>query len=85
MPRSGDLRVWWMPQVPMEPFRFPVDSPAEAKKFIDVLADYDIFQLENNVKPDFSNAGGLEVFLDGEWGDWFDPDTGKCIDDWETE
>jgi hypothetical protein len=74
------LRIWWIPQVPMEAFYVPVDSPAEAKKILDVLADYDLFQLKHNIKPDFSNAGGLEVFEDGEWSEWED-EFGNNIDD----
>lgn len=27
----------------------------EAKKVMDILAAYDLFQLENNIKPDFCN------------------------------
>lgn len=64
------LRVWWIPQVPMHPFRVKVDSVKEAKKILDVLAEYDKFQFENNIKPDYCNAGGLEVWEDGEWLEW---------------
>ena len=70
MEKEGDLRVWWIPQVPMKAFHVAVSSPKEAVKILDVLADYDIFQFENNVKPDYSNVGGLEVFEDGEWSTW---------------
>lgn len=76
------LRIWWIPQVPMEPFRVEVESPEEAKKLLNILADYDIFQFENNVKPDYCNAGGLEVFEDGEWTDWYSED-GEDINDIE--
>ena len=37
---------------------------------LDMLANYDLFQLENNIKPDYSNMGGLSVFEDGEWCEW---------------
>lgn len=77
---EGDLRVWWIPQVPMKPFLIPVESPKEAKKLMNVLADYDIFQYKNNIKPDYCNAGGLSVFEDGEWSDWCDED-GNDIND----
>lgn len=70
MTEEGDLRVWWIPQVPMEPFYFNVVSAEVGTMTTDVLAAYDIFQYENNVKPDFSNAGGIQVFEDGEWVDW---------------
>lgn len=75
--KEGDLKVWWVPQVPMEAFEFPVSSTEEAAKFLNVLAEYDAFQMLNNVKPDYSNAGGLSVFEDGEWVDWSNPETGE--------
>lgn len=75
----GDLRVWWIPQVPMKPFIVPVETVGEARKLLDALAKYDAFQFENLVKPDYSNAGGLSVFEDGEWTDWYDEE-GNDID-----
>jgi len=68
------LRVWWIPQVPMSAFRVEVETPIEAKKLLKVLADYDTFQFENKIKPDYSNAGGLETFDEKsqEWGEWYD-------------
>lgn len=69
-PKEGDLRVWWIPQVPMKPFIVPVSNLREAKLLLATLANYDLFQLENNIKPDYSNVGGLSVFEDGEWCDW---------------
>jgi hypothetical protein len=64
------FRLWWMPQVPMDPFYYNVKDPHEAAVLYDCLAKYDLFQYENKVKPDFSNAGGLEVFEKGEWVEW---------------
>lgn len=81
---EGDLRVWWIPQLPMKPFYWKVESPMEAVKLLDILAMYDMFQFEHNIKPDFSNAGGLEVFEDGEWSDWYSED-GLDIDEWYEE
>lgn len=72
---KGDLRVWWVPQVPMKPFRVSVKSIREAKLLLNALAHYDLFQLNNHIKPDYSNVGGLEVFND-------DID-GNCTADWE--
>lgn len=85
--KKGDLRVWWIPQVPMADFKVNVSSLVEAKKLLTVLADYDIFQYENNVKPDFCNTGGLQIYdeeckEDGEdgWVDW-ESEYGDSIDD----
>ena len=79
---EGDLKVWWIPQVPMKPFEYPVTTPLEGAILCDALALYDAFQFENNVKPDYSNAGGLQVFEDGEWNDWYDDETGEDFDEW---
>jgi len=48
----------------------------------DTLARYDAFQLDENIKPDYCNAGGLSVFDDGEWVDWEDPEEFIDIDGW---
>lgn len=86
IPQVGDLRVWWIPQVPMAAFRVHVDDIAQAKLIIKALAEYDLFQLEHHVKPDYFSVGGLEVYvadIDGEntpgWEEWEDED-GKDID-----
>lgn len=44
---------------------------------MDILAAYDAYQLQNRIKPDYCNAGGLEIY---------NPKTGDC-EDWyfETE
>jgi hypothetical protein len=63
----------------MPAFHVPVASKEEAALILHALARYDLFQLEHNVKPDFCNAGGLCVYEDGEWCDWYDPETGEDI------
>ena len=79
---SSSLRVWWIPQVTGEPFHRNVTSVAEGKRLLETLAEYDRFQFENNIKPDYCNAGGLEMMEDGEWSDWAD-ENGNSIDDVE--
>lgn len=80
--RAGPpLKVWWIPQIPMKPFEVLVNSFSEAQVLLTALAQYDLFQLENNIKPDFSNAGGLMIQDDGEeYTDWYHDD-GRKIDD----
>ena len=86
------LRVWWIPQVPMQPFHASVSNIVEARLLLDTLATYDQFQLDNNIKPDYSNTGGLQVFdesddtdgPDGSWYDWYDAD-GEDIDRYTLE
>lgn len=82
-PKDGDIKIWWIPQIPGKPFEVPVSSLVEAQKILDVLADYDLFQLKQKVKPDFCNAGGVMVFhtryIDSEsecdgWVDFYSPD-----------
>lgn len=81
--KVGDLRVWWIPQIPGEPFTVPVKDIVEGVKVLDILASYDLFQLANNIKGDYCNAGGLQVFLDDAgdgkpgWCEWYDEETGE--------
>ncbi|HEX8610183.1 MAG TPA: hypothetical protein VF800_02760 [Telluria sp.] len=83
-PVTGDLRVWHAPQVPGKPFHVRVASIGDAKLVLSALADYDLFQLANNIKPDYCNAAGLEVFDDGEWCEWTSDD-GYSIDEVDAE
>ena len=74
MATEGALRVWWIPQIPMNAFYAEVSSVEEGRRLIDTLALYDLFQFENNIKPDYCNAGGLSRFEDGDWWDYNDDD-----------
>lgn len=74
MSNDGELRVWWIPQIPMKPFIILVKNKNEALLILKTLAEYDQFQYENNVKPDYCNAGGLEVYEDEEWCEWYNDD-----------
>ncbi len=83
--KVGDLRVWWIPQVPMKSFDVPVNNLVEAKLILNTLADYDLFQL------DYANAGGLQIYSDVngdgtefDWWDWED-DEGNGIDDYSLD
>ena len=85
MSNEKELRVWWIPQVPMQSFYVNIDSVSEGVKIMEVLAEYDRFQFENNIKPDYSNVGGLQMFdvtdetdsPNGSWCDWYDEETGE--------
>jgi len=75
-PMVGDLRIFWIPQVPMKAFYVSVENIKEAAKILRILANYDIFQFQNRIKPDYSNAGGLQICEDlggdtPEWNDWY--------------
>lgn len=84
---TQQLRVWWIPQVPMKCFYVPVVNLVEAKLLLNTLADYDQFQYDNRIKPDYCNAGGLQMLDEGEgeWIDWYDEETGKEIDDYSLD
>jgi hypothetical protein len=64
----------------MKPFHVPVKSVAQAKLVIKILADYDRFQFEMKVKPDYANASGLEVYCTSGWQEWYDRNS-YSIDD----
>lgn len=81
-PKNGDLSVWHIPQVPVTEFRVIVKTPYEGKKLMTTLALYDLFQLQHNIKPDYSNANGLDIFEDGEWVTWYN-ENGEDIDELE--
>lgn len=75
--RKTKLRVWHIPQVPMEiPFEVEVSSIEEAWKILNILWEYDLFQYDNNLKPDYCNASGLQSFDEEEkvWLEWADED-----------
>lgn len=75
------LRVCHFPQIPCEPFIVEVEDLKQAKEICNVLANYDLFQFENKIKPDYCNTTVVEIFDDKEqeWVSWYDEETG--IDD----
>lgn len=79
-PQPGDLRVFWVPQVPGKALYISVKDLHQAHLLLETLAYYDAFQYASNIKPDYCNAGGLQVFEDGEWCDWHDDETGDDFD-----
>lgn len=68
------LRVWWIAQLGIDKsFYVPVENETEGKKILDILAAYDGYQLEQKVKGDYCNTGGLQYFNEEsqEWCEWF--------------
>ena len=86
--QDGEINysVYWFPVAPMnQPMNLPVPSPVAAGWAIDLLAWFDLYQAEHNLRPDFSNAGGLTVSgKDGEPENWYSDD-GEDFDDWWEE
>ena len=75
------MRVWWIPQVGAgATFYVPVRTPEEGKYVIDILSAYDMFQYKKNIKGDYCNTGGIQIYEDGEWQDWYYDDNILYID-----
>lgn len=74
--KNAKLKVWWIPQIPGKPFEAEVSSVHDGVRLMDILAEYDKFQFEHNIKPDYSNVGGLQMLENGEWVDWYDDEMG---------
>lgn len=67
MTDQPNKRVCWIPQIPGEAFIVDVATYGEALGVMCMLANYDQFQLDQNIKPDYANMGWVEAFEDGEW------------------
>ncbi|MFM1254739.1 superinfection exclusion protein [Yersinia enterocolitica] len=78
------FRVWHIPQVPMKSFQVEVASVEEGVRMMNALADYDLFQYKNYIKPDYCNMNGLQMWdeslteedmadmeLTDKWVDWY--------------
>ena len=61
------LRVYWIANAPNKLFRKEVKNIDEAILVLNVLTDYDLY-LDDLID---NNAGGLEVFEDGEWTEYY--------------
>lgn len=77
-PVEGDLRVWYIPQIPMAPYEVDIPRRAgssdsayleQAVFVLDAIIGLSVFEFENRVKPDYSDMPGISRFEDGEWCD----------------
>ena len=66
-PKQGRLRVWWVRNPPNPPSYTLVLNPKQARQLLDSLALTDLKDTQV-----WGNAGGLEVYQDGEWVEWQD-------------
>lgn len=73
---EGSLRVWWVQNPPRKGERYPVKDVEEAIAKLDELAQRDLALGDAVV----CNAGGLEVFEDGEWSEYYN-ESGDDIGD----
>ena len=67
--KEGSLQVWWCRNFPGTAIRYPVDNLVEALHLYGRLVWHDL-QRSDVV----TNVGGLEVYEDGEWSDWYNED-----------
>lgn len=81
---TDTLRLVHIPQVPGEAFIVEVENVQEAKRITHMLASYDAFLYEEDIRGDYNNVTSLEVYdVDsGEWSDWYDDETGLCFKDY---
>lgn len=78
------LLIKHFPQIPCKPFEVPVENVEEAVKIMDILADYDLFQFYNKIKPDYANITVLCMWdeEEKEWVDWhIELEDGNYFDD----
>lgn len=71
---SHPYRVWHIPQVPMDAFYVHVADLDTAALVIEVLAEYDKFQFEKRVKPDYCNVSGVDAWDDRDGWESVDED-----------
>lgn len=72
--QEGALRIYYIPQIPMPAFRVEVANLATAHIVLDTIISFSVFEFENNIKPDYSDAGGIERWESDGYGgyDWFE-------------
>ena len=77
-PTEGDLRVVYIPQVPMEGYALDIPRRAGTRRaayleqatfVLDAIIGLSIFEFENNIKPDYSDYAAILRYEDGEWSD----------------
>jgi len=82
MANEGDLRVTYIPQIPMHPYIVDVvrreGSSDEAylesaAAILEAVIGLSCFEYENNIKPDYSDWASIERYesgIDGDDGEW---------------
>jgi hypothetical protein len=72
---AARFKAWYIPQVPMKAFEVEKPSAVEAQAALDLITAFSIFEFENNIKPDYSDAGGISKWDETEQC-WFDYEPG---------
>jgi hypothetical protein len=75
---TAKFKAWYIPQVPMKAFEVYAETADEAQAALDLITDFSIFEFDNHIKPDYSDAGGVEEWdeADQEWFD-YEPEAGE--------
>lgn len=72
------LKIWYVHQVPCQPYEQFVDSIADAKLVLNSIYNLTLNLGDNRIIPDYSNAGGLNIYADADgsgerdWYEWED-------------
>ena len=78
---KAQYRLWHIPQIPSKSFKVESSNLEYLANLCDVLQRYDLFQYENNIKPDYANISGIEVWEDvGEGYSWYSLDDCEISD-----
>ena len=66
------FKVWYVPQVSMKAFEVECETAEQAQEALDLITNFSNFEFENNVKPDYSDAGGVVEWdeTEQEWCDY---------------
>ena len=73
------FRLWYIHQVPGEPFEQEITNPADGQRILDTISNLMMYLYATKHIPDYANMGGI-AYLD-EDGDWID----YHPEEWEDE
>ena len=81
-PEEGLIAVWWISRVPCDEVRywFVGSKRGNLIRALTILVQLEIADLHNPHVTD--NAGGMIVYEDGEWSDWYHPHTCEDTDEY---
>lgn len=77
--KEQKLKICHFPQIQMKKyFEVDVKNLEEAQIIMDTLANYDLFEYKNKIKPDYSNMTILKIWDEeaNDWLEWMDEETG---------
>jgi len=76
-PVNGELilgmvyRVWWMNNPPNKPLHVVCTSLGAAMDVIQLLVAHDLYLGSECGLDELTNMGGMEVFREGDWHEWY--------------